>query len=176
MTVNLIMKGIPEFNPHTEYKNGDLYYVPELDGVYRVDEYERKLVRVAGEILCDVPEVTYSVRLRGTGKGAIIAKCMPDGWNKIKKVIFNNPATIVFWQDGTKTVVKCTEGEPYDPEKGLMAAITKKAFGNLGNYYNQIKKWLPEDTDDHVANDLWRTVDDFFEAVKKAGEKQENHE
>ena len=61
----------------------------------------------------------------------------------IKKVVFNAPATIVFWDDGTKTVVKC-ENEEYDPEKGLAMAIAKKALGNQGNYYNQFKKWLPE--------------------------------
>ena len=61
----------------------------------------------------------------------------------IKKVIFNAPATIVFWDDGTKTVVKC-ENEKYDPEKGLAMAVAKKALGNQGNYYNQFKKWLPE--------------------------------
>lgn len=147
MTVNLIMKGIPEFNPRTPYEHGDLFYIPELDRVYMKDMYHECNMPVFGEIQCNVPQVTYNIRIpnRGAGKGAIIAKCMPDGWNKIKKVIFNNPATIVFWQDGTKTVVKCTDGEPYDPEKGLMAAITKKAFGNQGNYYNQIKKWLPEE-------------------------------
>lgn len=59
---------------------------------------------------------------------------------KIKKVIFNNPATIVFWADGTKTVVKA-ENEHFDPEKGLAMAIAKKAFGNKGSYFNKIKEW-----------------------------------
>ena len=63
----------------------------------------------------------------------------------IKKVIFNNPATIVMWEDGTKTVVKA-EGEDYDPEKGLAMAIAKKAYGNEGNYYNEFKKWLPKES------------------------------
>lgn len=62
----------------------------------------------------------------------------------IKKVIFNDPATIVFWSDGTKTVVKCGENDEYDPEKGLAMAIAKRALGNQGNYYNEFKKWLPE--------------------------------
>lgn len=31
----------------------------------------------------------------------------------IDKVLFNPPATIVFWLDGTKTVVKCKEGEEF---------------------------------------------------------------
>ena len=34
----------------------------------------------------------------------------------IKEVIFNDPATIVYWEDGTKTVVKC-HNETFDEEK-----------------------------------------------------------
>lgn len=64
----------------------------------------------------------------------------------IKKVIFNNPATIVLWSDGTKTVVKCQEGDVYDPEKGLAMAISKKALGNKGNFNEVFKKWLPKET------------------------------
>ena len=59
----------------------------------------------------------------------------------IAKVIFNPPATIVLWNDGTKTVVKTQNGEVFDPEKGLAMAISKKALGNKGNYFKQIKKW-----------------------------------
>lgn len=60
---------------------------------------------------------------------------------KIKNVIFNNPATIVMWDDDTKTVVKAGK-EKYDAEKGLAMAITKKALGNNGAYYDVIKKWV----------------------------------
>ena len=62
---------------------------------------------------------------------------------KIKNVVFNPPATIVFWSDNTKTVVKA-ENETFDPEKGLAMAIAKKALGNKGNYYETFKKWLPK--------------------------------
>ncbi len=64
--------------------------------------------------------------------------------NKIKNVIFNNPATIVFWSDGSKTVVKCGEGDTFDPEKGLAMAISKKFFDNKGYYCDIFKKWLPK--------------------------------
>lgn len=64
---------------------------------------------------------------------------------EIVKVIFNEPATIVIWSDGTKTVVKAQKGEVFDKEKGLAMAVVKKAFGNNGNYYNEFKKWIPED-------------------------------
>jgi hypothetical protein len=62
--------------------------------------------------------------------------------NFIENVIFHDPATIVYWADGTKTVVKCSN-EVFDPEKGLAMAISKKMFGNQGIYYNIFKKWLP---------------------------------
>ena len=61
----------------------------------------------------------------------------------IQNVLFNNAATIVFWSDGTKTVVKAVN-EKFDPEKGLAMAIAKKALGNKGNYFNRIKKWTAE--------------------------------
>lgn len=60
---------------------------------------------------------------------------------EIKDVIFNYPATIVLWADGTKTVVKCQADDEFDPEKGLAMAIAKKALGNKGNYCNVIKKY-----------------------------------
>ena len=68
----------------------------------------------------------------------------PDFRRFIKKVKFNPPATIVFWTDNTKTVVKCN-GEDYDPEKGLAMCISKKMLGDRGNYYEVFKKWLPKD-------------------------------
>ena len=64
---------------------------------------------------------------------------------EIKNVIFNDPATIIFWEDGTKTVVKCQDGDEFDPEKGLAMAIVKKAYGNKGSYCNKLKKWLPKE-------------------------------
>ena len=68
----------------------------------------------------------------------------------IKKVKFNPPATIVFWADNTKTVVKCN-GEDYDPEKGLAMCICKKVLGDKGNYYEVFKKWLPKEEDSDVV-------------------------
>lgn len=76
-----------------------------------------------------------------------IANVKCDYRDCIKDVIHNNPTTIVFWTDGTKTVVK-VDGEEYDPEKGLAMAFSKKMFGNDGNYYNVFKEWLPKETEE----------------------------
>ena len=75
--------------------------------------------------------------------------------DKIKNVIFNNPATIVLWADGTKTVVKC-EHEDFDPEKGLAMAIVKKTMADNHSYYNEIfKKWLPKEETVETTGDLF---------------------
>lgn len=94
----------------------------------------------------------------------------------IKDVIFNPPATIVFWMDGTKTVVK-DQGEVfYDPEKGMAMAVAKKAFGNQGNYYNQFAKYLDiyeKKQEDESINSYANTVlnnllDKFKNSLTKA--------
>lgn len=64
---------------------------------------------------------------------------------KIKDVIFSDPATVVFWNDNTKTVVKTRGGEKYDKEKGLAMAIIKKITGNTSNYYNIFKEWCGDE-------------------------------
>lgn len=70
---------------------------------------------------------------------------IPTTMPNIVDVIYNKPATIVFWDDGTKTVVKCGKHDKYTGEHGLVMAIVKKLYGNNGRYYDIIRKWLPED-------------------------------
>lgn len=90
---------------------------------------------------------------------------------EIKNVIFNDPATIVFWDDGTKTVVKCQPGDRFDPEKGLAMAIVKKAYGNKGSYCNQLKKWLPKEEPidiSQVAKSVESYSSDYFSQLKQS--------
>lgn len=61
---------------------------------------------------------------------------------QIENVIFNDPATVVFWSDGDKTVVKCQPGDVFSKELGLAMAICKKVYGNRGNYNEVFKKWV----------------------------------
>ena len=68
-----------------------------------------------------------------------------QGIPKLKEVIFNEPATICIWTDGTKTIVKCEEGDTFDKEKGIALCFMKKINGNKGNYNNIFKKFIKED-------------------------------
>lgn len=77
----------------------------------------------------------------------MIAKKKIDNYKnkpEIERVIFNYPATIVLWTDGTKTIVKAQDDDVYDKEKGLAMAICKKLYGNTGRYFEEFKKWIPE--------------------------------
>lgn len=86
------------------------------------------------EVRCKIRNVPYFCRTYASNVPTV-------NGSKIEKVIFNGPATIVLWSDGTKTVVKCQKDDMCDYEKGLAMAITKKALGNQGNYCNELKKW-----------------------------------
>lgn len=70
---------------------------------------------------------------------------MDRGVPGIKNVYFNDPVTVVLWDDGTKTIVKCQEGDTYSKEVGLALCISKKALGNKGNFNDIFKKWIPEE-------------------------------
>ncbi len=84
------------------------------------------------------------VRIGGLIVDSCRSTCIPTSPLHIKDVIFNNPATIVFWSDGTKTVCTCSEEDMYDPEKGLALCCMKKLlYKNKGHIFNNARaKWL----------------------------------
>lgn len=85
----------------------------------------------------------------------------------IKKVIFNDPATIVFWADGTKTVVKCADFDIFDPEKGLAMAICKRVYGE--RFHSVFKEFLPEeDVESAYPAGPKIPISPFFDGLVKA--------
>lgn len=62
----------------------------------------------------------------------------------IKRVIFNEPYTIVIWTNGEKTIVKAQDGEPYDKEKGLAMCFAKYFLGNTCRYFDFFKEVCDE--------------------------------
>lgn len=47
-----------------------------------------------------------------------------------KRILRSGPATIVFWEDGTKTVVKCAADENDNTYAAFTAALAIKIFGS----------------------------------------------
>ena len=62
----------------------------------------------------------------------------------IKRVIFNEPHTIVIWANREKTIVKAQDGEPYDKEKGLAMCFAKYFLGNTCRYFDFFKEVCDE--------------------------------
>lgn len=94
-----------------------------------------------GFVLGEAEKAVNTVEMTSNG---LKFRAYNDRGLEIERVIFNDPATIVIWKDGTKTVVKCQEGDVYDAEKGLALCISKKALGNKGNFNEVFKKWVPQ--------------------------------
>ena len=56
----------------------------------------------------------------------------------IKKVIFNNPATIVIWSDGTKTISKCSPNDTFDKMKGFLTCYYKKISDTTNSQFSKL--------------------------------------
>lgn len=102
-----------------------------------------------GEALLKIPEriasetISISMQDKINGEYAalnfLVSKIM--GTIKPNKVIFHNPATIVYWNDGTKTVVKCDERDTYSKEAGLALCYMKKMLGSSRVFNDVLKEW-----------------------------------
>lgn len=80
---------------------------------------------------------------KSKSKNDISKPKMTYGCPGIKKVIFNDPATIVLWDDGTKTVVKCSLDDTYSKWAGLAFCVCKKLMGD--DFHKAFKYWCKED-------------------------------
>ena len=86
--------------------------------------------------------VTYHPILRKKYK---ISGYLPTENVYMKEVIYSNPATVVIWSDGTKTISKCTENDEYNEEVGLTLCVLKKVLGATA-VKNILADWVPEQT------------------------------
>ena len=68
----------------------------------------------------------------------------------IYRVIFNDPATIILWSDGTKTIAKTHGDDAFDPEKGFAVACAKKLLGGGNAFRMAFAKWTPVDKEPNI--------------------------
>lgn len=62
----------------------------------------------------------------------------------IRRVIFNEPYTIILWADGSKTTVKCQDCDSYNKEHGFAMALLKSLLGNNGQFNELFHAWCEE--------------------------------
>lgn len=152
--ISKITKDYKEEKKMTMEKANDIYSKLDLEqrvamGVIWGDA-EKKLLRELGDLkkeldvrkrefknlIEDRERMTY---LLNSAYGVATAQ---HNKFEIKEIIINEPAMIIFWKDGTKTVVKAQEGETFDEEKGLAMAYAKKALGNNYAAFGRFKQRL----------------------------------
>lgn len=65
--------------------------------------------------------------------------------------MYKPPATIIFWNDGTKTVAVCEKGDTYNRELGFALCVLKKKYGNkkvhdmLDKYVHSVSTYSKND-------------------------------
>ena len=62
-----------------------------------------------------------------------------------KRYIINKGATILFWEDGTKTIVKKSKDDKYDRRLGFLTAYFQKHCGMSKNKANKYLDNLMEE-------------------------------
>lgn len=75
----------------------------------------------------------------------------------IKQVIYSKPATIVFWNDGTKTIAKCHGDDIYSPETGLVICCFKKLVGGSA-VKDLLRDWVVDEDDMDYDNPTVKTI------------------
>lgn len=85
----------------------------------------------AGAIITEKKRTPYNTMYLGISK-----------FYEPEKILVNGPATIVFWKDGTKTVVKLSEGDHYDEYTAYCIALTKKICGSNSKIKSIIKRTI----------------------------------
>ena len=73
----------------------------------------------------------------------------------ITKVIFNPTATIVFWEDGGKTVVKCGPDDEFNPHVGIAMCVMKKVYGGR---YVEVGKPMPDGSQEVIWTDNFHSI------------------
>jgi hypothetical protein len=98
----------------------------------RMVSYPYPNQNVIGSILDDVLRSVSAASVPANRPTAMTAVHQPA------QVIFNPPATIVYWRDGTKTVVRCDNDE-FSEEFGFAMACMRKIFGTRNAFKAQFK-------------------------------------
>ena len=99
-----------------------------------------------------------------------------------KKLIFQDEkATIINWSDGTKTVVKCTDGDTFSPEAGVALCYMKKFIANndTEGFHRLLKGLISVSKFNNSKQEDKSSLFDCVDVIKGAISKlytEENHD
>ena len=127
-------------NLHTSKNSYGIYEERVKSGCCKLG-FEKSFDQERSDLL---DTVSWDISLKAPSKRDRYREHLP------KRVIVSGPCVISFWQDGTKTISRCHDGDEMDVRTGILL--------------NAIKKWMPGGT-------YWQGVMDDVE-VEYQGKKE----
>lgn len=112
-------KGIDDATVHVPVEYTDCEFVANKADIHLEGESAVAIAHLMMQSICN-----------GELKERLVGdlRTTPDA----RRVICNDPATVVLWEDGTKTVAKCHDGDRYDPVVGIAICVLRKLTRNRG--------------------------------------------
>lgn len=141
-------------------------YLTDNDGcrryfsqTYGATEWRHSITELVNALASDLPLKAYFIH----EEKPLSVK------DNIKRVIFSGPATIVLWNDGTKTVVKLSghNGELTEELRwsGLAMCISKKVFESYKDFKKSFKQYCRVDSDDDM-NELTEALSNLLSSLR----------
>ena len=109
-------------------------------------DYKVKLISTKGKHVSELPKYCVhsdhknkSIVISGDAIIAVLNRESETAYTPTK-IIRNGPATIVFWSDGEKTIVRKSEGREDSIYDAFCAALAKRIFGTNSHLNSMIRK------------------------------------
>jgi len=112
------------------------------------------------------------VKLDDGGIAILDSSYLQDKTNLPNKYIINNGATILFWNDGSKTIVKRSKSDAYNKRLGFLTAYFQKTSGLSKNKANKYLKELVDQDDENIEiveinNAFSSAIDNMIKSLDK---------
>ena len=133
-----------------------------MNDIDAVNYYVNKAIKLLDSIpLYESAEVTEPVK---QARFANATAAMP----KVKRAVFSNDVTVVYFEDGTYTVVKKNPDDEYNRELAIVYAIVKRAYGKVDPYSGKVKGGV------QIGDMLNKIIADGVDQVATTKAKKEN--
>lgn len=138
---------------------------------------------LADESYCNKVEEELKMKEPETLTFETVVLLMSAPTPTIEKIHISGPCTVIIWSDKTKTMVRLQDGESYDEEKAVYAAIAKKFIGtnkSKSNWLDIIRKKMPDESYaksdvervKQLLNSIYGAHKDEIEELRKTFEEE----
>jgi len=88
---------------------------------------------------------------------------------EVDYILYNPPATVVFWKDGTKTVSKVGKMDNFEEDFGFLACLAKKVYGHRSSYMSHVERGIK------TVDGLYNLRELIYEALASSPRLKSNY-